>query len=133
MLEGQTKQAKREEGTCTILNKKTSHVILFLHQSQIESSTITHFIINVIKTPGKQNRNTRLDFGIFLADSKLGQCSHGSSANNGILQDHSVVNIANVLCRMTSLWTLDAEKMQYSDREFGEFAVFDKLTEVRKS
>ena len=117
----------------TILDKSTSYLVLFFHESQIESSTITNLVINVIKTPREEDWDTGFDFRIFLANTKLGKSRHSRSSDNGILQDNSVVDITNIFGRMRSLWSLNTKEMQYSNRKLGELAIFDKLAEVCKS
>jgi len=81
----------------TILDELVGHLVVLLHQSQIERGSVADFIISVIKASRKQNGDTALDLWILLTNTELGQCGHSSSADKRILQDHSVVDVANVL------------------------------------
>lgn len=76
--------------------------------------------------------NTGLDFGILLANTKLGQCGDSSSAYNGILQNNTVVDVTNILGGVGSLGALGTKEVEDSNGELGEFTVFNELAQVGK-
>jgi hypothetical protein len=116
-----------------MLDESAGCLILLAHQSQVKRSTVSHLVIGVIKTTGKENMDARFDFGVLLANTKLGQCSYSSSAYNGVLQYDTVVNITNILSGVGSLGALGTKQVEDSDRELGEFTVLNKLAQVGKS
>lgn len=87
----------------TILDEPVGEFILFIHQSEVESSTVPDFIVRVIQTPGEQNSNTPLDFRVLLADAKLGQRRNGSRPDKSVFQNDSVVDVTDVLRRLRGL------------------------------
>src|SRR4051794_10465195 len=99
----------------TVLNKGARCLILLAHQAQVERSTIPHLIIGIIKTTGEQNLNTRFDFGVLLANTKLGQRGDGSGTYNGVLQNDTVVNVADILSGVSSLGALSTKQVQNPD------------------
>jgi hypothetical protein len=114
----------------TVLNKGARRLVLLAHQAQVERCTIPHLVIGVIKTTGEQNLNTRFDFGVLLANTKLGQRGDGSGTYNGVLQNDTVVDVADILGGVSGLGALSTKQVQNSDRELGEFAVLDELAEM---
>lgn len=117
----------------TVLDERGGHLVFLGHQPKVERSTVTHLIIGVVKTPSEKNGDTRLDLGILLSNAKLRESRHSSSTNDGILQNNAVVDVTNVLGRVRGLGTFHTEKMQDSDRQLGEFAVLNELTEMCES
>lgn len=107
--------------------------ILRTHQTQIQRSTIAHLVIGVIETAGKENLYTRLDFGVFLANAKFGQSSDSGGTHNGVLQNDTVVDVADVLGRVVGLGALDTEQMQDPDRQLRELTVLNELTKMSQS
>lgn len=117
----------------TILDEHRRGLILLGHQPEVERGTITHLIISIIQAASEENRDTRLDFGVLLSHAELGQGRDSGSPNNGVLQDHSVIDVADVLGGMRGLRAFHTEKVQDSDGQLRELAVLDELTEMGKS
>ena len=117
----------------TILDEHRRGLILLGHQPEVERGTITHLVIGVIQAAGEKNRDTRLDFGILLSHAKFSQSRNSGSPDNGIFQNHSVIDIADVLGRMRGLRAFDTEKVQDSDGQLRELAILDELTEMSQS
>ncbi|KAI6763517.1 hypothetical protein HG531_012905 [Fusarium graminearum] len=117
----------------TILDEANSHlVILLIHELEVKSSTVTDLIINVVQASGEENANTALDIGVLLADTELSKGGNGSSSDNSVLENDSVVNVSNVLGRLSSLGTLKTNKMEDSDSQLSELAILDKFAKVSK-
>jgi hypothetical protein len=117
----------------TVLNKGTGCGIFGCHQTEVESSTIAHLIISVIKAAGEQNVHTRLDFKVLLTNTKLGQCSDSSGTYNGVFQNNAVINVSDVLSGVRSLGALNTKQMQDTNRQLSEFAVLDEFAKMSES
>jgi len=117
----------------TILDESARCLILLTHQSQVERSTVSHLVIGVIKTTGEENMDARFNFGVLLANTKLGQGSYSSSAYDGVLQNDAVVDVTNILGGVGSLGAFGTKQVEDSDRKLGEFTVLNELAQVGKS
>ena len=51
----------------TISNEFDSHLVILVHQTKVEGSTISDFVINVVKTASEENVDGFLDLRIFLS------------------------------------------------------------------
>jgi hypothetical protein len=69
----------------TVFDESTRGLILLAHQAQVKRSTVSYLVVGVIKTTSKKHVNTRLDFRVLLANTKLGQRGDSSGAYNGVL------------------------------------------------
>lgn len=67
-----------------------------------------------------------------MTNTKLGQGRDSCSSDNGILQYHTVVDVADVLCGLGSFGALGAQQVEYTDRKLGELAIFNELAEMRQ-
>lgn len=65
-----------------------------------------------------------------MTHTKLGQCGDGSSSDDCIFKNDTVVDVANVFGGLGGLWALGTEEMQDANGQLCEFAVFDELAEV---
>ena len=117
----------------TILDESARCLILLTHQSQVERSTVSHLVIGVIKTTGEENMDARFNFGVLLANTKLGQGSYSSSTYDGVLQYDTVVDVTNILGGVGSLGAFGTKQVEDSDRKLGEFTVLNELAQVGKS
>lgn len=130
--------AKSQYGKCTqftsslTISDESSRelIIIIFHQSQIQCSAIANFIISIVETSLKQHADTLLDFWILLPDTEFGQRSNCCSTHDRIFQYNSIVDVTNVLCWLRSLWSFHAKHVQNTHGKFGEFAIFDELTQV---
>jgi hypothetical protein len=111
----------------TILDKSLSQLILFLHQSQVQGSTISDLVIDIIQTSREQNLHTPLDLWVLLSNAELGKRRDGCGAHNGVLQHHSVVDVTNILGRLGCLRSLETKEVEDSDGKLGELAVLNEL------
>lgn len=55
----------------TIPDELASHFVVLLHQSQVQSGTISHLIIRVVKASSQQHIYAALHLRIFLTDTEL--------------------------------------------------------------
>ena len=116
----------------TIANKLGSHLVVLLHQPQVESRAITHLIISIIKTSGQEHVDAALNLGVFLTNAELRQSRDRSSAHYRVLQHHTVVDIADILRRLCSPRSLETKQMQDPDRKLGKLAVLNELAKMCK-
>lgn len=114
----------------TILDEFLSNLILLSHQSEVERSTIPDLIISVIQASCKKNRHASLNLRVLLSNAKFGQCCNSGSPNQSVFQNHSVVNIPDILGWLRGLRAFYAKQMQNSYRKLRELAVLDKLAQV---
>lgn len=105
-------------------------LVVLLHKPEVESSTVSNFVIDIVQTPGQQDIDAPLDLGVALAYAKLGESSDRSRTNDGILKDDSVVDVPDVLGGLGGLGPFHSEEMQDADREFGKFTVLNELAQV---
>lgn len=84
-------------------------------------------------SPRKEDLNALLDAQIGDVDAELGERRNGSGANDGVLEDDAVVDVADVLARLRRLGTFDTEEVEDADGELGEFAVLDELAKLGES
>lgn len=101
-----------------------------MHETEVESSTISDFVVHIVQTPREQHVDAALDLGVLLSDAKLGEGRDGGGAHNGVLENDTVVDVANVLCRLGRLGTFETEQVQDADGQLGELAVLDEFAEV---
>lgn len=117
----------------TITDELARKLVVFLHQAQVQCRAITHLVISVIQASGEKNVNTTLDLGILLANAELRQRCHCRGTHDRILQDNAVVDIADVLGRLSGSRTLNTEQVENTHCKLSELAVFDELAEVCES
>lgn len=96
----------------TITDELARKLVVFLHQAQVESRAITHLVISVVQASGEKYVNTALDFRILLTNAKLRQRRHGSSTHDRILQDNTVVDVTDVLGRLSGPRTFNTEQVE---------------------
>lgn len=77
--------------------------------------------------------HTALDLGILLSNTELGQSGNGSGAYNRVLQHHTVVDVADVLCGLRSPGSFHTKQVKHTNGKLCELAVLDKLTQMSKS
>jgi hypothetical protein len=123
---------------------------LLIDDLQVHRSSVANFIINVVQASAKRNNlNSRSrycersgnsppqqnidalgDSWISNRHAELGETGDGSSADDGVLQYDSVVNVSDEFGWLLGLGTLDTEQVQDANREFCEFAVLDEFAEM---
>jgi len=112
----------------TILDESSSHlIVLLIHELEVKGSTITDLVIDIIQASGEENTNTALNLRVLLSNAELGEGSDSSSSHNGVLKNHSVVNIPDILGRLSGLGTLKTNKVKDSDSQLSELAILDKF------
>lgn len=117
----------------TILDESSCHlIILLIHELQVKGSTITDLVINIIQASGEEDADTALNLRVLLANTKLGEGSDSSSSHDGVFKNHSVVNISDILGRLSGLGTLKTDKVKNSDSQLSELAILNELAEVGK-
>lgn len=99
----------------TILDKSCRQVILLLHQAQVQSGTVSDFVVNVVQAAREQDLDAALDFGVLLANAEFGQGRHGGSADDGVLQHDAIVDVPHVLGRLGRLGALEAKQVENAD------------------
>ena len=80
----------------TILDEAFGRLVFLMHEPQVKSSTISNFIVGIVKASSEEHINTSLDFRVLLTDAELRQCSDGGGSNNRIFENYSVIDIADV-------------------------------------
>src|SRR4051812_33898528 len=81
----------------TILDERGRQVIFFLHQTQVQSSTVSNLVIDIIQASPEQNLNAALDLWILLADAKLSKSSDCGGPHGCVFENNSIINIADIL------------------------------------
>lgn len=76
--------------------------------------------------------HTALDLGILLSNTELGQGGNGSGAYNRVLQHHTVVDVADVLCGLRSPGSFHTKQMEHANGELCELAVLNEFTQMSK-
>lgn len=118
----------------TVLDKVLCHLIIFLaHELQVQGGTIAHFVVNIVQASRQQNLDTSLDVRVLLADAKLGQSSNSSSSHNGILKDDAVIDVTDVLGWLSSLRTLQTNKVKDTDGQLRKLAILDEFAQMSQS
>jgi hypothetical protein len=117
----------------TVLDKVLGHlVILLAHQLEVQGSTIAHLIINIIQTSCEKDLDAALHIGILLSYTKLRKRCDGGGTNNCVLEDHTVVDVANILGGLDSLGTLETNQVQNANSKLSELAILDKFAQMGK-
>lgn len=111
----------------TILDETASHLIFLVHKSQIQGCSISNFVIRIIKASGKKHVNASLKLGVFLPNTEFGQCSDRCCSDERVLENNTVVDVADVFRRVRCLWSLDSERVQNADGQLRELTVLDEL------
>lgn len=117
----------------TILNEPVGKLIFFFHQSQVKGGAVPDLIISIVKAPREQDIDTALELWILLANAKFSQGCNGGGTDDGILENNSIVDVADIFRGMGRFRTLDTEKMQNPDCKFRELAILNKLAKVGES
>lgn len=116
----------------TITDELARKLVVLLHQAQVERRSVTYFVISVIQTSCQEHVNAALDIGVLLTNTKFGQSSHSSSAHNCVLKDDTIVDVADVFCRLSSPGALHTQEVENADGKLGKLAVLDELAKVGK-
>lgn len=117
----------------TVLDELVADVILLVHEPQVERSTVTNLIVDIVQASCEQDIHAALDLGIFLADTKFGESSDGGGSDDGIFKDDSVVDVADILGRLRRLGSFETKEVKNAHSKLGEFAILDELAKVGKS
>lgn len=127
----QPESAVGKQRVRTILDKVAGHlVVLLAHELQVQSSAVAHLVVHIVQASREEHLDASLDIGVLLAHTKLGQGSNGGGSNNCVLENHTIVDVADVLSRLSSFGTLQPDKMEDAYGQLGELAVLDELAEV---
>mmetsp|Transcript_16169 Transcript_16169/g.48564 ORF Transcript_16169/g.48564 Transcript_16169/m.48564 type:complete len:260 (-) Transcript_16169:963-1742(-) len=94
---------------------------------KIEGGSIADLIVVIELTATQQDQDTLAQRFELLC--KFAQCCHRCGTNGRLLENHPVVDVANELARVLSGRSLLAQHVEHANRQRGELAVFDKLTE----
>ncbi len=95
----------------TVTDETASHLIFLVHKSQVQGCSISDFIICIIKASGKKHMNASLELRVFLPDTELGQCSDRRCSDERVLENDTVVDVADILCRVRCLWSFHSERV----------------------
>mmetsp|Transcript_36068 Transcript_36068/g.57664 ORF Transcript_36068/g.57664 Transcript_36068/m.57664 type:complete len:287 (-) Transcript_36068:1316-2176(-) len=110
------------------------HLILvhaLLQDGAVEVDAISNLVIVVIGPKLQQQKDILAQVGTFHGN--LGQCIHCSGPDQCILQDQSVVDETNVLCRMRCARHLLTQKSQDARAEVGILTVLNELAKVEQT
>ena len=71
--------------------------------------------------------NASLELRVFLPNTEFGQCSDRCCSDERVLKNDAVVDVADVFRRVGCLWSLDSERVEYTDGQLRELTVLDEL------
>lgn len=84
-------------------------------------------------SPGQEDLDAPLDGIVGDVDTELGQAGDGGGADDGVLENDTVVDVPDVLVRLRRLRTFNTEQVQDADRKLGKLAVLDELAKLSES
>ena len=105
---------------------------LLIQHFEIHCRPIPDLVIHILKTSPQKHMHTLHDLRVVDADPEFGERRDGSSPNDSVFQNDSIVNVSNVFGWVGGFWSFQTEEVQDPNGEFGELAVFNELAQVSK-
>mmetsp|Transcript_53208 Transcript_53208/g.154918 ORF Transcript_53208/g.154918 Transcript_53208/m.154918 type:complete len:239 (+) Transcript_53208:1324-2040(+) len=102
-----------------------------LQDPRVEADAVPHLVVVVVLPKLQQQEHVPAQGGALHGDLREGV--HGRGADEGVLEDHAVVDEADVLGRLGGARDLLAQEAQDPRAEVRVLAVLDELAEVQQA
>lgn len=100
--------------TLTFSDKHVSQSLLLEHLD-VHRRSVSDLVIDVLEASSQQHVDALHHRGVLDTDTKLGEGGDGSGSDDRVLEDDSVVDVADEFGRVARLRSFNAEQMQNSN------------------